>query len=217
MMGGGMMGGRPSGRKPGVRRPTSRLRQRRSRTVLQKKRDKALAGREDDEVADEEAKEEAAGSRRAFQRSDQGPSMGCDHGCVRSRAARRRTTGRHQEPGVAHPNYAHVDLERQTKQPDGSWSGWEAVSSKENLKILDNLPEVEEDELTPETVRPEALVDPLPFLKQGLWEKVHVGSLVPKEKKEIKKTELGSGGYAGAMMGGGMTRLGGSGSRRRRR
>ena len=105
-----------------------------------------------------------------------------------------------KNPAVAHPNYSRVDLERQTKLPDGSWSDWEAVSSKENLKILDNLPEVEEEELTPDTVRPEALVDPLPFLKSGLWEKVHVASLVPKEKKEIKKQETGQGG----MMGGGM-------------
>ncbi len=72
-------------------------------------------------------------------------------------------------------------------QPDGTWSSWEHVSSDENLKILDNLPEEEDDELTPETVRPEDLVDPLPFLKSGLWEKVHVASLVPKEKKEIAK------------------------------
>ena len=74
-------------------------------------------------------------------------------------------------------------------QPDGSWSSWEAVSSEENLKILDNLPEEEEEELTPETVRPKELVDPLPFLTSGLWEKVHVASLVPKEKKEVAEAE----------------------------
>ena len=89
-----------------------------------------------------------------------------------------------KNPSVAHPNYARVDLQRQTQLPDGTWSGWEAVSSKENLDILDNLPEVEEEELAPDSVRPEALVDPLPFLKSGLWEKVHVASLVPKEKKD---------------------------------
>ena len=36
-------------------------------------------------------------------------------------------------------------------------------------------------------MRLEALVDPLPFLKAGYWEKVHVSSLVPKEKKEVPK------------------------------
>ena len=58
------------------------------------------------------------------------------------------------------------------------------VDAEENLKILDNLPE-EDEELTPENVRPDNLNDPLPFLKAGLWEKVHIASLVPKEKKEI--------------------------------
>ncbi len=115
-----------------------------------------------------------------------------------------------KNPAFAHPNYARVDLERQTKQPDGSWSGWEAVNSKENFKILDNLPEVEEDELTPETVRPEALCDPLPFLKAGLWEKVHVAALVPKEKREIKSKEQGQGAF-GSMRGGGMMGAGQTG------
>ena len=71
------------------------------------------------------------------------------------------------------------------------------VSSDENLKILDNLPEEEEDELTPETVRPEGLVDPLPFLTSGLWEKVHIASLVPKEKKEVAKSEMRRHGHDG--------------------
>ena len=46
---------------------------------------------------------------------------------------------------------------------------------------------------------PTNLVDPLPFLKAGLWEKVHIASLVPKEKKEIPKTDTTAGG---GMMGG---------------
>ena len=89
-----------------------------------------------------------------------------------------------KNPAVAYPHYARLDLERQTRQKDGSWSEWEAVDSEENLDILDNLPE-EDEELTPENVRPDNLNDPLPFLKAGLWEKVHIASLVPKEKKEI--------------------------------
>ena len=90
--------------------------------------------------------------------------------------------------------------------PDGSWTNWEDVSSDENLKILDNLPEEEEEELTPDTVRPKELVDPLPFLTSGLWEKVHVASLVPKEKKEISKSGMPGGGgmMGGGMMGGGI-------------
>ena len=76
------------------------------------------------------------------------------------------------------------------------------------IKVLDNLPEVDE-ELTPDNVRPTNLVDPLPFLKAGLWEKVHIASLVPKEKKEVpKSSDAGGGMMGGGMMGGGM--MGGS-------
>ncbi len=84
-------------------------------------------------------------------------------------------------------------------RPTVRWTKWENVSSDENLKVLDNLPEVDE-ELTLENVRPTALVDPLPFLKAGLWEKVHIASLVPKEKKEIPKSQV-TGGMMGGMMG----------------
>ena len=108
-----------------------------------------------------------------------------------------------KNPAVAHPNYKRLDLQRQTLQPDGSWTKWEIVASDENLKVLDNLPE-EDEELTPETVRPKSLVDPLPFLKAGLWEKVHIASLVPDEKKKIAKNDTmpGRGMMGGGMMGG---------------
>jgi hypothetical protein len=104
-----------------------------------------------------------------------------------------------KNPAVAHPNYKRLDLQRQMLQSDGSWTEWKMVSADERYKVLDNLPEVDE-ELTPDDVRPTNLVDPLPLMKAGLWEKVHIASLVPKEKKEIPKSEVGGGG----MMGGGM-------------
>jgi hypothetical protein len=107
-----------------------------------------------------------------------------------------------KNPAVAHPNYKRLDVQRKTLQADGSWSNWTNVNSDENLKVLDNLPE-EDDELTPESVRPEALVDPLPFLKAGLWEKVHIASLVPLEKKTISEPN------APGTMGGGMLARGG--------
>jgi len=124
-----------------------------------------------------------------------------------------------KNPAVAHPNYQRLELQRQTLQTDGSWTEWQDVDAKANLAVLDNLPEHDE-ELVPETVRPESLVDPLPFLKAGLWEKVHIASLVPKEKKEIPKSDLGGmmpGGMMGmSMMGGGssdmMKRMSGGGS-----
>jgi hypothetical protein len=105
-----------------------------------------------------------------------------------------------KNPAVAFPHYARLDLERQTRQKDGSWSDWEAVDSKRNYDVIENLPE-EDEELTLENVRPENLVDPLPFLKSGLWEKVHIASLVPEEKKKIAPPPA-MGGMMGGMSGG---------------
>jgi len=106
-----------------------------------------------------------------------------------------------KNPAVAHPNYERLDVQRKTLQTDGTWTQWVTVSSDENLKVLDNLPEVDE-ELAPDNVLPAALVDPLPFLKAGLWEKVHIASLVPREKKTIADQNTALGG--GMMPGGGM-------------
>jgi hypothetical protein len=108
-----------------------------------------------------------------------------------------------KNPASAHPDYQRLELQRQTLQTDGSWTEWQDVDAQANLAVLDNLPEHDE-ELVPENVRPESLVDPLPFLKAGLWEKVHIASLVPKEKKEIPKVEMGGGMMGAGMMGGGM-------------
>jgi len=109
-----------------------------------------------------------------------------------------------KNPARAHPNYQRLDLQRQTLQTDGTWTEWQDVDAKTNLAVLDNLPEHDE-ELVPENARPENLVDPLPFLKAGLWEKVHIASLVPKEKKEVPKADLGPMmGGGGMMRGGGM-------------
>jgi hypothetical protein len=109
-----------------------------------------------------------------------------------------------KNPAVAHPNYRRLDMQRQTLLPDGTWTKWEFVSAKENYKVLDQLPE-EDEELAPPTVLPEGLVDHLPFLLAGLYEKVHIASLVPKEKKEVPKEKVAQGGFGGrGMMGGGM-------------
>ena len=124
---------------------------------------------------------------------------------------------------TAAPNYSHLDVRRQTLQSDGTWSDFEPVDLAKNRSIILNLPE-EEEELTPENVRIGSLVDPLPFLKAGLWQGVHVSSLVPKEKLDANKAPaaggagggmmmpgMGSGGMmGGGMMGGGM---GGGGMR----
>ena len=105
-----------------------------------------------------------------------------------------------KNPAVADPYYKELDVERQVRQADGSWSEWTAVDRAENLKILDNLPE-EDEELTPEDVRIAGLVDPLPFLKAGYWEKVHVASLVPLERREIRRRRMSAAGRHGGWHG----------------
>ncbi|MFO0910009.1 MAG: hypothetical protein U0794_16955 [Isosphaeraceae bacterium] len=102
-----------------------------------------------------------------------------------------------KNPTVAHPNYKQVDIQRQELQPDGSWSDWQDVDIEKNRAVLFNLPETEEELAASESII-ETIVDPLPFLKAGLWEKVHVASLVPKEKREIEKPAAGIGGMMGA-------------------
>jgi hypothetical protein len=105
-----------------------------------------------------------------------------------------------KNPAIAHPNYLRLDLERRVLQPDGTWSDWQKVDADKNLSVLDNLP-ANEEELAPKEVLPEGLVDPLPFLNAGLWEKVHIASLVPKEKTQLPeepKAQPGMG-MAGGM------------------
>ncbi len=106
-----------------------------------------------------------------------------------------------KRPEVAHPHYKRLDVERQIKQADGTWSDWEQPNWELHDKILDNLPE-EEEEMTPDDVRIAELVDPLPFLRAGYWERAHIASLVPQEKKELPKAAA-TGGEAGMMGGSG--------------
>jgi len=105
-----------------------------------------------------------------------------------------------KRPEVAYPHFARLNVQRQALQGDSTWSEWEDVNAEENDKILNNLPEVDE-EWALEPTRLSGLVDPLPFLKAGYWERVHVASLVPKEKKEVKKPNFN------AMMPGGMDNM----------
>jgi RNA polymerase sigma factor (sigma-70 family) len=48
--------------------------------------------------------------------------------------------------------YRRVDLARQILEKDGTWSAWKPVAPLANLRILDNVPELEE-ERTPDEVR----------------------------------------------------------------
>ena len=110
-----------------------------------------------------------------------------------------------KNPAVAHPQYMRLDLERRTLQADGTWSDWQKVDAEKNLDILDNLPA--RGGAGPRGGPARGLVDPLPFLNAGLWEKVHIASLVPKEKTKLPEEtprptrRHGHGGMGG--MGGG--------------
>jgi hypothetical protein len=210
---GGMMGsmtGRP--RNKANRKSQADIEREQKEEVEQKKRELAakLAGNDEPPADDEAAKKDQAAAtapQQQFKEVTKGLRWVAitgvlDHGkLVANYRAALKT--------AANPHYARLDLERQVRQKDGSWSKWESVDSEENLKILDNLPE-EDEELTLEPVRPDNLNDPLPFLKAGLWEKVHIASLVPTEKKKIEAPPpaMGMGGM-GAMM----SRMGGGGMR----
>jgi hypothetical protein len=94
-------------------------------------------------------------------------------------SAKRSASGDPDSPGF----YRRVDLELQIRNPDGSWSSWISVDPTPTIRVLDNLPE-EDEELIEQPV-PE-LVDPLPYLKNGKWQGVHVERLVPKGKVQIQ-------------------------------
>src|SRR5208283_3344052 len=211
MMGsGGMMGARPN--RKGSRKSQADLEKEQKEEVEQKKKEmaaKLVAGNDEaTSTKDEEARKDSKASaspQQQFKEVTKGLRWVAitgvlDHGklVANYRAALKN-------PAVANPHYARLDLERQSRQKDGSWSKWEMVNAEENLKLLDNLPE-EDDELTLDNVRPDNLNDPLPFLKAGLWEKVHIASLVPKEKKEVAAPPPIGGMMGGGMMGG-MSRM----------
>jgi hypothetical protein len=78
-----------------------------------------------------------------------------------------------------------LDLERQERLAGGGWSDWAAVDADANLKILDHLTEVEDERVQPEA-RPEAFVDPLPFLKSGEWRGVDVEAFVDPRRQNAR-------------------------------
>ncbi len=78
--------------------------------------------------------------------------------------------------------YCRVDLKRQVRQEDGSWPDWENVDVRANLKILDNLAEMD-PERVPKRLLMDAIVDPLPHLTQGRWTDVDVDAFVPAGTK----------------------------------
>ncbi|MGO9467776.1 MAG: RNA polymerase sigma factor [Isosphaeraceae bacterium] len=81
--------------------------------------------------------------------------------------------------------YRRVDVERQVLEASGAWSDWQPVDFEPNLRVLDNVPEVEGEQTQPQ-FRCTPLVDPLPFLKEGKWSGVDVERFIlagPPEKE----------------------------------
>ncbi len=101
-----------------------------------------------------------------------------------------------KNPAIAYPNYRRLDVERRTRQSDGTWAEWESIDQNKNYEVLDNLPELD-TEYVPETQRPGALVDPLPFLRAGYWTGVHVAQLVPAEVLKSPAPKAGGPGMPG--------------------
>ena len=87
-----------------------------------------------------------------------------DNRAVREAAARAGKI----ELDRAYPDYKRVEVQRQVRGPEGTWSDWTDINYRKNYEVLDHLPELT-PERTPEEVRPPALVDPLPILKKGTW------------------------------------------------
>jgi hypothetical protein len=213
---GGMMGGNAGmmGRR-GSRKSQAEIEREQKEEVEQKKREIAakLAGRDQAPDEKDEAAKKDALAAQPPQEQYKEVTKALHWVAITGVLDHAKLVANYREalksPGAS-PHYARLDLERQTRQKDGSWSPWEKVDAEENLKVLDNLPE-EDEELTPDTVRPDNLNDPLPFLKSGLWEKVHIASLVPKEKKEVAPPPTMAGGMGNE--GGGysamMSRMGG--------
>jgi RNA polymerase sigma factor (sigma-70 family) len=104
-----------------------------------------------------------------------------DHRDIQGRASK----GRESSTVTASELYRRVELERQTLSSERVWSDWQPVDIEPKIRIFDNLPE-QDVEKTPETLRIDALVDPLPFAKGFTWEGVDAERFVshPTEKEE---------------------------------
>ena len=118
-----------------------------------------------------------------------------------------------KNPAIAYPQYQRVDTERQIRQSDGSWSEWAALNEDAKWKVLLNMPEGDE-EFVPLAMRPESLVDPLPFLRAGYWTGVHVARLVPADVLKTPDAapadeESFRGGRGSSSSNSGMSRPGG--------
>ncbi len=198
----GQMGARR--RRPGMSAAQREAAAQKEYEFEKKRKEGLLAGSEKEapEEKDKEAEkvEGDEGQKGPFQEVNKGVRWVVMTGVLDYKKLRDNYLRALKRPEVAYPHFKQLEVQRQVLQPGGQWSDWADVDYDRNSEILNNLPE-EEEELTPDDVRIDALVDPLPFLKAGYWERVHVASLVPKEKKEVAKPMLGNDDGMMGMMG----------------
>src|SRR5262249_2563844 len=158
---------------------------------------------------EDEAKREAPANQQQFKEITKGLRWVAITGVIDHAKLVANYRAALKNPALANPHYARLDLQRQARQKDGSWSDWEKVDGEDSLKALDTLPE-EAEELPNDNAPPDTLNDPLPFLKGGLGEKVHIATLVSEKKKKVAAPppamgDMGMGmkGGFGGMSGGG--------------
>ena len=123
-----------------------------------------------------------------------------DHHAIERSLADARKIGRL----AAELLYRHIDLERQVRSQSGQCSHWQTVDAGPTMRILENVPEVDEEK-TPEELRIGSLVDPLPSLKAGVWSGVDVDRFVPIVHVEEPRQQPGLA--LGLMRGGGPARV----------
>lgn len=199
-MGGSGMGGMMGARKKKHKKSKVEIEreEREERERLARELKSGLVGEAKDTPKDEEADKEEGGP---FKEITKGYRWVAITGTLDHAQMLANYRAALKNPAVAHPQYMRLDLQRRTQQPDGTWSDWQTVDAEKNYDILDNVTD-QEEELAPETVLPEGLVDHLPFLTAGLWEKVHIASLVPKERRELPEEPKNKGGQGMMGMGG---------------
>jgi hypothetical protein len=80
-----------------------------------------------------------------------------------------------------------IDIQRQTRTADGTWTDWNDIDDQALYKILDSITE-EARERTRSDVRLEAFVDPLPLLKSGTWRGVDVAAFLDPNAEKAPMT-----------------------------
>jgi hypothetical protein len=184
------------------------------REAAEEKKQALFAGKPGEE-AKEKGKEEAAPEPAAnvqYKEETKGKRWVVITGLLDNEQLKKNYLMALKNPAIAYPNYHRLDIQRRQMLEDGKWSEWADIDRDKCYDVLDNLPELE-TEYVPPAQRPEALVDPLPFLHAGYWTGVHVAKLVPKEILEKPKTKTGGdGGMMGAGGPGGMMGAGGPGN-----